>query len=107
MSSRPALTCLIVPNSVWVPGVMVGTVIPEVPPCPCPPAGAEFPVDAELPAGAADAPDCRPVSETAAAPVPRPTALLKVRLLIMRSLPSCDSGEPDPRLDDLCTACVT
>ncbi|GAA3289791.1 hypothetical protein GCM10020295_02500 [Streptomyces cinereospinus] len=41
-----------------------------------------------VPLGSRDAPAanavvCRPASETAVAPVPRPTALLKVRLLIM------------------------
>lgn len=66
----PALTCLIVPNSVWVPGVTAGTVGMEAPPGSCA-------------AVAADALVCRPDSETAAAPVPRLTALLKVRLLIM------------------------
>ncbi|MEU1710471.1 hypothetical protein ABZ478_34925 [Streptomyces sp. NPDC005706] len=83
---------MIVLNSVWVPGVMVGTVGPEA----LPAWRVVLAVDAvEEAMGAAAALVCRPDSETAAAPVLKPTALLKVRLLIMRSLPSCDSGGRD------------
>ncbi len=63
------MTCFSAGKVVCVPGVMVGTVGTGLPLAWC-----------EV---AADAWFCRPDREMAAAPVPRPTALLKVRLLII------------------------
>ncbi|MCD7443520.1 hypothetical protein K4B79_35580 [Streptomyces lincolnensis] len=65
-----------VAKPVWVPGVTAGTVGADGPRCVDEAPGVDEAVAAVSPAG-------RPAGETAAAPVPRPTALPKVRLLNM------------------------
>jgi hypothetical protein len=64
-------------NVVCVPGAITGTVGTAAP------VPGPVPVPVPVPRGVAADAVCRPASEAAAAPVPSPTALPKVRLSIM------------------------